>query len=49
MSLFKFVFLYFKVQTEIFPPTTGGAEQMCYEMNVKFLGKIPLDPLIGMN
>jgi Mrp family chromosome partitioning ATPase len=35
------------VQTEIFPATTGGAEQMCSDMNVTFLGKIPLDPLIG--
>lgn len=35
------------VQSLIFPPTTGGAEQMCLDMNVKFLGRIPLDPLIG--
>lgn len=36
-----------KVESEIFPKTTGGAEKMCQDMNVKFLGKIPLDPLIG--
>ena len=35
------------VTTQIFPPTTGGAEQMCKEMNVPFLGRIPLDPRIG--
>eukprot|EP00286_Rhodomonas_abbreviata_P023054 CAMPEP_0181295440 /NCGR_PEP_ID=MMETSP1101-20121128/4153_1 /TAXON_ID=46948 /ORGANISM="Rhodomonas abbreviata, Strain Caron Lab Isolate" /LENGTH=326 /DNA_ID=CAMNT_0023400201 /DNA_START=60 /DNA_END=1040 /DNA_ORIENTATION=+ len=30
-------------ETPIFPPTTGGAEKMCSEMGVKFLGKLPLD------
>lgn len=34
-------------ETQIFPPTTGGAEQMCKEMQVPFLGRIPLDPRIG--
>ena len=28
---------------EIFVPTTGGAKQMCENMNVPFLGKIPLN------
>ena len=36
-----------KFESEIFPKTTGGAEQMCIDMDVRFLGKIPLDPLIG--
>ncbi len=36
-----------KNETEIFPATTGGAEQMCKEIGVSFLGKIPLDPRIG--
>ncbi len=34
-------------ESAIFPATTGGAEKMCSEMDVRFLGKIPLDPLIG--
>ena len=38
-----------KIETKIFPPTTGGAEQMCSEMDVDFLGSIPLDPRIGLN
>ncbi|KFM76747.1 Cytosolic Fe-S cluster assembly factor nubp1, partial [Stegodyphus mimosarum] len=36
-----------KVSTEIFPPTTGGAQRMAEEMNVPFLGKIPLNSQIG--
>ena len=34
-------------ESVIFPATHGGAEKMCEEMGVKFLGKIPLDPLIA--
>ena len=34
-------------ESTIFPATHGGAEKMCEEMGVKFLGKIPLDPLIA--
>jgi Mrp family chromosome partitioning ATPase len=30
--------------TDIFPAITGGAEKMCSEMNIKFLGSVPLDP-----
>lgn len=29
---------------DVFPPTTGGAAEMCREMGVPFLGSIPLDP-----
>ncbi|XP_076323296.1 NUBP iron-sulfur cluster assembly factor 1 [Tachypleus tridentatus] len=36
-----------KTESQIFPPTTGGAEKMAAEMNVPFLGKIPLDSQIG--
>eukprot|EP00731_Ephydatia_muelleri_P029294 Em0020g938a len=36
-----------KKESQIFPPTTGGAEKMATEMNVPFLGKLPLDPRIG--
>lgn len=34
-------------ESQIFPPTTGGAEKMCQNMNVSLLGKVPLDPQIG--
>ena len=31
----------------IFPKTSGGAEAMAKEMGLRFLGRIPLDPLIA--
>jgi len=34
-------------ESQIFLPTSGGAEQMSKDMNVPFLGKIPIDPLIA--
>ena len=34
--------------TEIFAATTGGAEAMASEMLVPFLGRVPLDPRLGM-
>ncbi|XP_013779473.1 cytosolic Fe-S cluster assembly factor nubp1-like isoform X1 [Limulus polyphemus] len=36
-----------KTESQIFPPTTGGADKMAADLNVPFLGKIPLDPQIG--
>lgn len=33
-----------KMKSEIFPATTGGAEQMCNDMNVPFIGALPIDP-----
>jgi Mrp family chromosome partitioning ATPase len=36
-----------KTETKIFAPTTGGAEKMSKEMQVPFLGSIPLDPRIA--
>ncbi|KAH1174060.1 hypothetical protein KIL84_008454, partial [Mauremys mutica] len=36
-----------KIESQIFPPTTGGAEKMCQNLNVSLLGKVPLDPQIG--
>ncbi|OWF47785.1 Cytosolic Fe-S cluster assembly factor nubp1-B [Mizuhopecten yessoensis] len=36
-----------KNESQIFPPTTGGGEKMAADMDVKFLGKLPLDPRIG--
>lgn len=41
--------IYFASQKEsqIFPPTTGGAEAMCQDLKIPLLGKVPLDPHIG--
>ncbi|XP_074638959.1 cytosolic Fe-S cluster assembly factor NUBP1 homolog [Acropora palmata] len=36
-----------KKESQIFPPTTGGAVKMAADMDVPFLGKVPLDPRIG--
>ncbi|XP_003228220.2 cytosolic Fe-S cluster assembly factor NUBP1 [Anolis carolinensis] len=36
-----------KKESQIFPPTTGGAEAMCQTYNLPLLGKVPLDPQIG--
>ncbi|KAL8175285.1 UNVERIFIED_CONTAM: Cytosolic Fe-S cluster assembly factor nubp1 [Gekko kuhli] len=36
-----------KKESQIFPPTSGGAEAMCHALNVPLLGKVPLDPQIG--
>eukprot|EP01120_Amphizonella_sp_Union-15-10_P017326 TRINITY_DN9594_c0_g1_i1.p1 TRINITY_DN9594_c0_g1~~TRINITY_DN9594_c0_g1_i1.p1 ORF type:complete len:321 (+),score=55.16 TRINITY_DN9594_c0_g1_i1:68-1030(+) len=36
-----------KNETKIFLPSTGGAVKMCRDLNVNFLGSIPLDPLIA--
>lgn len=33
--------------TEVFFPSSGGAEKMCKEMGVPFFGKIPLDPAVS--
>ncbi|XP_032000646.1 cytosolic Fe-S cluster assembly factor NUBP1 isoform X2 [Hylobates moloch] len=38
-----------KKESQIFPPTTGGAELMCQDLEVPLLGRVPLDPLIGKN
>uniref|UniRef100_A0A2K5ZZI3 Cytosolic Fe-S cluster assembly factor NUBP1 n=1 Tax=Mandrillus leucophaeus TaxID=9568 RepID=A0A2K5ZZI3_MANLE len=38
-----------KKESQIFPPTTGGAELMCQNLEVPLLGRVPLDPLIGKN
>lgn len=31
-------------KSEIFPGKTGGARQMCLELDVPFLGELPIDP-----
>ncbi|XP_785786.3 cytosolic Fe-S cluster assembly factor nubp1-B [Strongylocentrotus purpuratus] len=36
-----------KNESQIFPPTTGGASKMCEDLKIPFLGKLPLDPRIG--
>lgn len=36
-------------ETKIFFPSSGGAEKMCTELDVRFLGSIPIDPLIARN
>ncbi|KAK2097604.1 hypothetical protein P7K49_023055 [Saguinus oedipus] len=36
-----------KKESQIFPPTTGGAELMCKDLEVPLLGRVPLDPLIA--
>jgi Mrp family chromosome partitioning ATPase len=36
-----------KTESQIFKPSTGGAQKMCEEMKVPFLGKLPLDPVVG--
>jgi Mrp family chromosome partitioning ATPase len=37
-----------KNQSEIFQATTGGAAALAKEMQIPFLGAVPLDPRIGM-
>lgn len=34
-------------QSEIFPASTGGAEQMCSDMSLQLLGRLPLDPQLA--
>lgn len=38
---------YLQTRSEIFPATTGGAKEMCQELNVEFLGSLPLDPRLA--
>jgi Mrp family chromosome partitioning ATPase len=35
-------------ESDIFPASTGGAEGLAREVGVPFLGKVPLDPRIGL-
>jgi hypothetical protein len=37
-----------KNESEIFIPSTGGAQAMADELGIELLGKVPLDPRIGM-
>ena len=36
-------------ESQIFQATTGGARALAKEMNIPFLGAVPLDPRIGMS
>lgn len=36
-----------KSQSEIFPANTGGAKKMCLDMDVPYLGNLPLDPKLA--
>ncbi|CAJ1076418.1 cytosolic Fe-S cluster assembly factor NUBP1 [Xyrichtys novacula] len=38
-----------KNTSQIFPPTSGGAEKMCQDLNLRLLGKVPLDPRIAQS
>ena len=35
------------LETDVFAPTKGGAEKMCADFSVPFLGRVPLDPAIA--
>ncbi|XP_069343034.1 cytosolic Fe-S cluster assembly factor NUBP1 isoform X7 [Eulemur rufifrons] len=37
-----------KKESQIFPPTTGGAAAMCQDLKLPLLGRVPLDPHIGI-
>ncbi|KAI9893130.1 MAG: cytosolic Fe-S cluster assembly factor nbp35 [Vezdaea aestivalis] len=37
-----------KTESQIFPPSTGGAKQLAVDTGIPFLGAVPLDPRIGM-
>jgi len=36
-----------KTETQIFIPSTGGAEKMCKDLGLTLLGKVPLDPVLA--
>ncbi|ODV69934.1 nuclear ATPase [Hyphopichia burtonii NRRL Y-1933] len=36
-----------KGESQIFKPTTGGGKQLCQDLNIPYLGAVPLDPRIG--
>uniref|UniRef100_A0A3Q3B4M0 NUBP iron-sulfur cluster assembly factor 1, cytosolic n=1 Tax=Kryptolebias marmoratus TaxID=37003 RepID=A0A3Q3B4M0_KRYMA len=36
-----------KNTSQIFPPTSGGAEKMCADLGLPLLGRVPLDPRIA--
>jgi len=38
-----------KTESQIFKPSTGGGKKLAADMQIEFLGAIPLDPRIGMS
>ena len=36
-----------RLEVDVFAPTRGGAEKMCADFSVPFLGRVPLDPAIA--
>lgn len=38
-----------KCEIPVFAPTTGGGQKMAEDFKVPFLGRIPMDPLLGKN
>ncbi|XP_030765852.1 cytosolic Fe-S cluster assembly factor NUBP1 homolog [Sitophilus oryzae] len=45
-NMSKFICPCCQKESEVFPANTGGAERMCNELNVPFLGSLPLDPKV---
>mmetsp|Transcript_118691 Transcript_118691/g.165392 ORF Transcript_118691/g.165392 Transcript_118691/m.165392 type:complete len:201 (+) Transcript_118691:339-941(+) len=43
-NMSKFVCPHCQGESKIFPPVSGGAEQMCKDMNVPLMGRVPLEP-----
>lgn len=38
---------YLQTESYIFPANTGGGSKMATEMEIPFLGRLPLDPLLA--
>ena len=38
-----------QIASDLYPRTSGGGVQLASDMNLPFLGKIPLDPRVGMS
>jgi Mrp family chromosome partitioning ATPase len=37
-----------KNESQIFKATTGGGQQLCQDLDIPFLGSVPIDPRIGL-
>lgn len=48
-NMSSFVCPHCKCQSQIFEPSTGGAEKLCLDYKLDLLGKVPLDPLVVKN
>lgn len=38
---------FFQVESLLFRPTTGGGRKMCEDLNVPFLGSLPVEPKVA--